>query len=125
MPTVRRPAPTRYDGLRPVPIEVGNNEVERLWQLTPLEKAGLAVDSTLRTMKITAGLMPYVFNTIAGLIVKNWKTTIAAVVGGVAYLVNAIFGLQVPTEAITIVTVFIVGLFAADANKATNSGNQE
>lgn len=125
MPTVRRPAPTRYDGLRPGPIEVGNNEVERLWQLTPLENAGLAVDSTLRAMKITAGLMPHVFNTIAGLIVKNWKTTIAAVVGGVAYLVNAIFGLQVPTEAITIVTVFIVGLFAADANKATNSGNQE
>lgn len=125
VPTVRKPAPTPYEGLRPARIEVGREEIEKLWELTPLEKAGLAVDSGLRTIKITTGLMPYVFNTIAGLIMKNWKTTVSAVIGGVAYLVNAMFGLHLPTEAITIVTLFFVGVFAGDAGNTSTTNNHE
>ena len=48
----------------------------------------------------------------------NWKTTLAGLIGLIAYVV-ASFGVEVSQEvqnAIVVVTVFIVGLFARDAS---------
>lgn len=49
----------------------------------------------------------------------NWKTTLTAIVGAIAAIVAA-FGIQVSTEvqiAIVTVAMFLIGLFAGDADQ--------
>jgi purine-cytosine permease-like protein len=50
--------------------------------------------------------------------ITNWKTTLTVIIGAIAYLV-AIFGIQVTPEvqqALIVVVLFFVGLFAKDGN---------
>jgi hypothetical protein len=114
VPTVQRPAPTRYEGLPAQPIEAGRGEIEKLWELTPTERLGLALDQTALAIKVTTGLLPHLFNITIGLIVKNWKTTTAAIIAALAYLVGTLFGIQLPTDAIQTTALFIIGLFAME-----------
>lgn len=76
----------------------------------------MAAQQVALTTRIVTGLIPYLFNTITGLVMKNWKTTVTAIVGAIAYVVNAVFGLAIPSDAIVATTVFLIGLFAKDSN---------
>lgn len=66
-------------------------------------------------------LARYLFITITGIVMKNWKTTVGAIVAGIATALNAFGVINIPTEVqmyIVGIAVFIIGLFAGDAQKA-------
>lgn len=115
-PRVRREPLTPFDGRFAEPIEVGNDEIEKLWRLTPYERTALFMDNAAYVAKLALGLTPSLFSIIRGSIMKNWKTTVSGIIGGVAFIVNSVFGLQLPTEAILVTTVFLIGLFAKDSD---------
>ena len=60
-------------------------------------------------------LMPFVVQSLYGVLMKNPKTTITGIVGGIAYIVNAFFGVMIPQEAIIVVTLFVLSRFSKDA----------
>jgi DNA gyrase inhibitor GyrI len=59
-------------------------------------------------------LVPFLVQTIYGVIMKNPKTTITGIVGAAAYVINTFVGVVIPQEAIVAVTLFILGLFSQD-----------
>ena len=51
---------------------------------------------------------------------KNWKTTISSVIGAIVILCK-VFGVEIPqpvSDGILAVALFLVGLFAKDAESA-------
>ena len=115
-PTVRRDVPTPFDGRYAEPIEVGNSDIEKLWQPKWYDGILIATADIARITKLTMGTLPHIYTIIQGAIMKNWKTTVAGIIGGLAFIVNSVFGLQIPTDAILATTVFLIGLFAKDSN---------
>lgn len=49
--------------------------------------------------------------------IKSWKTTLTAVIGAGAAILNNVLGLEIPQDAIILVALFVIGLFAKDADK--------
>lgn len=86
------------------------------WKLTWWEELTLTADEYWTKVKLIAGLTPYIFKFTKGAVMKSWKTLVSAVVGGIAYILNATLGLQIPEDAIVLVTLFFVSLFAKDSN---------
>jgi len=53
-------------------------------------------------------------------ILKNWKTTVLGIITMIAFIVKALFGIEVSAEvqaAFVTVVVFLIGIFAKDADK--------
>ena len=77
-----------------------------------------------RTIKITARVTPYFVQLIIGSKMKNWKTTLGAIIGGLATILNVLGVVDISAEvqmAIVTLGLFIVGLFAGDAQKTESS----
>jgi hypothetical protein len=77
-----------------------------------------------RTIKITARATPYFVQLIIGYKMKNWKTTLGAIIGGLATILNVLGIVDISAEvqmAIVTLGLFIVGLFAGDAQKTESS----
>lgn len=68
-------------------------------------------------IKLGVLLTPIVFKIITGLAMKNWKTTVTGIVGAIAILVNAFTGVHIPEAPIAALAIFLIGLFAGDANE--------
>lgn len=59
--------------------------------------------------------------------VNNWKTTISGLVGATVILAR-LLGIEVPpavSESVIVVSTFLVGKFAADAQGSAAKGKQE
>jgi hypothetical protein len=57
----------------------------------------------------------YKLLTLGSVKMKDLKTTLPVVIGAIAFLVNRFFGIVIPEEAILMVILFFVGLFAKDS----------
>jgi len=90
--------------------------------LEPLDALpfGFKPDAPSLTLWEKIRLMPFIFQFYLGVTMKNWKTTISGIVGAIAFACNALFGLNIPSEAIIAVSLFFVGLFSKDADKAND-----
>ena len=84
------------------------------------ESFGDRISRYWRNIKLAAKLSPYFVQLIIGSKMKNWKTTLGAIVGGVATVLNVLGIVEIGADiqmALVTIGLFIVGLFAGDAQK--------
>lgn len=117
MPTVRRGPLTPFDGRYAEPIPETSGEIDKLWRMTWFERVQANAVEAWETTNLIAALSPHLLTITVGRLMKNWKTTVTGIVGGIAVLAQALFGVVIPQEAVIAVTIFVVSLFAGDANK--------
>ncbi len=106
MPTVRREPLTPFDGRYAEPITVGNEEIEKLWEIYALERAMLAWEEIKTNTQLVVVLTPVLFTIVRAYIMKDWKTTVTGVVKAV-FSVLTIFGISTGNLTEALITAFI------------------
>ncbi len=106
MPTVRREPLTPFDGRYAEPITVGNEEIEKLWEISALERAMLAWEEIKTNTQLVVVLTPVLFTIVRAYIMKDWKTTVTGVVKAV-FSVLTIFGISTGNLTEALITAFI------------------